>query len=149
MLTLSPLKDGHIQHLVDNLSAADAIELQDAGIEAGYAFAQGVKTSLFVESVVKGDEPVAIFGLAPDPSNKQAGIPWVLVTEEFRRHPRASLDLSRQVLDRMQQSYSYLHNIVHAKHEIAIRWLKWCGFVIEDGKPLGPNNAFYYFHWSK
>lgn len=150
MLTLIELTDDHLLHVLEHMTPEDAAEVRAAGIDPLEAFMFGAKNSTILGAAVKdGDEPVAIFGCLADQSNPTAGIPWMVATPEFRRHPRDGMVLSRHVAERMQWQFDRLHNLVHCQHITAIRWLSWMGFTIDIDHPTGPGEAFYYFHWSK
>lgn len=150
MLTLIPLTDDHLLHVLEHITPEDAAEVQASGIDPLESFMFGAKHSTILGTVVKdGTEPVAIFGCLPDPNHLHTGVPWMVATPEFRRHPRDGMALSRQVVDQMQAAFPKLHNLVHDQHITAIRWLSWLGFTIDIEHPTGPCGAFYHFHWSK
>lgn len=150
MLTLSPINDDQVLHVLLNISPEDAAELTAAGLEPMESFLSGISKSVIVGLVIKDDaEPVALFGCVPDTRQPNTGIPWMVATPEFRKHPRDGMALSRQVVGQMQEKFNHLHNLVHNEHWTVIRWLSWCGFTLELETPQGPNDAFFYFHWSR
>jgi hypothetical protein len=48
-------------------------------------------------------------------------------------------------VDRMQARFPRLENFVHAENRLSIRWLKWCGFIIDDVPELINDEDFYLF----
>jgi hypothetical protein len=48
----------------------------------------------------------------------------------------------------MQRHYRYLENLVDARNEDSIRWLVWCGFIVDiDAIIFGPERRpFFRFH---
>lgn len=75
------------------------------------------------------------------------GAPWLLGTDSFFREDR---ELHREFLRRcpdyvarMQDRFPVLENFVHAENRLSIRWLKWCGFRLEE-KPTPINGEDFY-----
>ena len=89
---------------------------------------------------------VCVFGAAPS-LVEDAGVPWLLGSRELDDLPLSLARRSRKYIRQMLDSYPYLYNLVDARHEASLRWLKWCGFrVIEPPEPRGRNGElFHYF----
>jgi len=75
-------------------------------------------------------EPIAMGGLYPFPHDPGAAI-WLLGTEGLDRGGLALLALSRPWVAWALESYSPLCNMVPARAEGTIRWLRWVGFDID------------------
>lgn len=71
-------------------------------------------------------QPEAIFGVAHGPMG--IGIPWLVATDVIAEKPKYFVKMCRPWLDGWSMQYSQLTSFVHAKNELHIRWLKWCGF---------------------
>lgn len=39
---------------------------------------------------------------------------------------------SRAYVEEMNRAYNYLENYVDVRNIVSIRWLKWCGFQMEE-----------------
>jgi len=130
-----------------NLAREDRAELDATGCrDFADMFMNGLRSAQISGCVDSGGRAVSLFGCCPDTRIDGAGIPWMICTPEFRAHPREAMLLSKQVIDRMRAAFPYLHNLVHAEHATAIRWLRWLGFHVEPDQ-VGPNGAFRHF-WS-
>lgn len=116
-------------------------ELDANGVSAA-EFVAGLERSVVSGTVVVDSEPIAVFGCTP--SLHGAGIPWMVETDEMRRHPVAIAKLSVGVIDSMLKHFRHLHNLVHRDHHVAIEWLRWLGFHVER-EPVGPGGQFLYF----
>lgn len=150
MLTLAICTEADVTHVLNHISPEDAAELQASGLDPVASFMFGYDHSVILNCVVTPDRtPVAIYGCVLDGRYPDTAIPWMVATPEFRQHPRSAMALSRQVIAQMQDRFANLHNLVHAEHFTAIRWLSWLGFTIELDTPQGPDDAFFYFHWSR
>jgi hypothetical protein len=147
MMHIEPLTLEAVRHVVANMSPEDAREVAAAGVAALESFTFGMDKSALSGCVVLAGQPVAIWGCVPDTQNAGAAIPWMIATPQFRTRKREAMDLSRGVIDLMQGSFSRLHNVVHAEHIIAQRWLRWLGFTIEVVR-VDQNGDFFYFHRS-
>ncbi len=73
------------------------------------------------------------------------GIPWMLCTDALvNDHAAALLRVSRQWVDRLGEPYDVLSNYVYAENDVHIRWLKWCGFILEQAVERGPFGKLFY-----
>ena len=77
---------------------------------------------------------------APD-----TGIPWLLATDDIYTVSREFLKQSRAYVERMQAHFPYLENRVHAGNSFSMRWLKWCGFTVNDTPEMINGESFYSF----
>ena len=75
------------------------------------------------------------------------GLPWLLGTDAIRAVQREFLRQSRSWVRRMHRDFERLENHVHAANKLSIRWLRWCGFVVEDKTPLLLNGEAFYKFW--
>ena len=93
--------------------------------------------------------PVAMFGITPDRSDPEAGIPWALGTPELTRNRIAFLKESRSWLKHFQQGYRKLWNYIDARNEVHIRWVTRIGFrIVERIEEFGfEKRPFYRFEW--
>lgn len=143
MMTLQPLTEAGLEHVLANLAPEDRAELAAAG-QAPSVFRDAMHASPITGQVELDGEPVAIFGCTTGPGY---GIPWMVATLAFRRHPRQSMAVSNEGVARMKSAFPVLRNLVHIRHGYAMRWLPRLGFVIDD-QPAGPGGVFRQFEWS-
>lgn len=143
-LEIKPLQIEHVSHVINNMTEEDRAEVVAAKIDPILSFTHGFKQSPISGIFALGDEALAIWGCIPDDREKDTGIPWMVATPEFRNYPRDAAELTMNVVEHMNHSFPKLHNLVHKNHEVAKRWLSWCGFQVFD-KLIGPGNQFHYF----
>jgi hypothetical protein len=92
------------------------------------------------------DNPVMVWGVADD-SESGLGRPWMLATDGLARGHRVFLRLSRRYVAKLQAGYRRLENYVHAGNRLSLRWLKWCGFQIDEAAPVLFNGEKFYKFW--
>lgn len=85
-----------------------------------------------------GGEVVCIFGVAPGNLVCGVGVPWMVGTEQLAAHAAHFLRACGPVVAEMGAEYAVLRNHVDARNHLAIRWLKWLGFTLDDPAPHGP-----------
>lgn len=73
--------------------------------------------------------PLAIFGVADDPTIPEMGIVWMLATPLIRKVWLALIKVAPQWLDKLSEDYpAGLHNIVDSRNSLHVRWLQKTGF---------------------
>ena len=60
------------------------------------------------------------------------GTPWLLGTPAILKVSREFLRQCPVYVARMQERFPRLENFVHAENRLSVRWLKWCGFTLEE-----------------
>jgi len=139
-----------VQFVADNARSADRQEIKalvgwDVPVAAHYTV-----VSSPVSRVGKANGvPIVAFGvslsdpiLAPD-----IGTPWLFGTPAIERHWVRFLRECPGELSGISRDFSRLENWVHADNELAIRWLTWLGFTIEEPEPHGLfSRMFRRFH---
>ena len=75
----------------------------------------------------------------------RVGAPWLLGSERIYAVRREFLKQSRAYVERMQAHFPYLENRVHAANHFSMRWLKWCGFTVNDTPEMINGESFYSF----
>lgn len=93
------------------------------------------------------NEPVAVLGVRPITMFSRTGIPWFLGTDGLDKMKRFFLSISKRIISEMTQGFNLLVNFVDARYTKSVRWLEWCGFIVEDPEPFGalqlPFHKFY------
>jgi len=54
---------------------------------------------------------------------------------------------SRYYVLEMKRHFQRLENYVDARQKRSIRWLKWCGFTVENPKPWGTLGLPFHQFW--
>jgi hypothetical protein len=93
------------------------------------------------------DLPVAVLGVRPVDMFSDIGVPWFLGTDGMDKMKRFFIEISKPIIEEMKQGFDLLVNFVDARYIKTVRWLKWCGFIIEEPEPYGalqlPFHRFY------
>ena len=131
MIQVRPARLDDAGALAPRLRAADMQEIQAVTRQTPLeVLLGGIAASNPCAAVVDGsDRPLAVFGVVPgeDPG---IGVVWLLGSDELVEQPVAFLRRSRAVIDGLLGRYHTLWNVVDARNEVHVRWLRWCGFVI-------------------
>jgi hypothetical protein len=92
---------------------------------------------------LKDGTPVAIFGVTP--CNEHFGAVWMMGTKQIAEVHREFLRQCRDWLPVLHKKYPLLGNVVYAKNDIHIKWLRFMGFrFIKKHKNLGNMDLPFY-----
>jgi len=94
-------------------------------------------------------EIIAMLGVVPEfkpDATTNQGIIWALGSPHQFKYSRQFLKMSKNILEKWLQKYSYLENFVDVRHTRSIRWIRWLGFTIGRVELLGPD-AMPFFHF--
>jgi len=92
----------------------------------------------------------AVFGATTRCTLTRSGVPWMLATHEIYQHRKEFLRDSKRYIKALFTAFDYLENYVLAENKASVKWLKWCGFTIEEAAPYGIEKAmFNRFWWRK
>jgi len=110
---------------------------------------QGLATSA-QSWVLLWDGVVEFAGGVVDAGNG-VGIPWQVGSDAIRKHVKKYLEVSKQVLQEWQTTFTMLHNFVGVHNTESIHYIKRLGFTIGDQPvPIGDNEvAMVYFFWRR
>lgn len=138
MAYIIPAELEHIALIDTRGRQADRDEVMAAH---GWTLAEGLRHSLAVSTMawtgMVGDDPVAMFGVAPASLVSGKGIPWLLGTEDVPIHQMAFLRKNKPIVRQMNDLYPILENWVDDRNELSKRWLAWLGFVVGLPQPYG------------
>lgn len=104
---------------------------------------------VLVESVERSSEAwagwadgklVCLFGVVPVSLAGVTGIPWLLGSDDVCGYSKAFLRRNRAYVRTMLDKFPVLRNVVDARNDVSIRWLKWLGFTFKGASPMGPRN---------
>jgi hypothetical protein len=90
--------------------------------------------------------PAAMWGVGGSSLLSFTGTPWLLATDALLDVRRPFLLHSRAFVRNMLHLFTRLENHVHAENTQAIRWLRWCGFTIDD-VPEEFNGEDFFLFW--
>ncbi|MDR2488772.1 MAG: hypothetical protein LBD42_04695 [Desulfovibrio sp.] len=112
----------------------------------GQALENGLARSELAWTCFVHGKPAFMWGAARQGSLiSRTGAPWLLGTEGIYMVRREFLKQSRAYVELMQKRFPRLENFVHAENRLSIRWLQWCGFVLDDIPELINDEDFFMF----
>ncbi len=141
----------HIFHIANHMAKADVEECAALGMGPYRALEDSLNRSAAAWTGMVDQTPVCMFGVCPIDILAGVGSPWLLGTDEIRRHAKTFMRLNKLYVPRMLELFPFLVNWVDARHDTAIRWLKWLGFEF-DREPVEygvRKMPFYRFHMEK
>jgi hypothetical protein len=130
MLTIRrPVLHADIPLLSRKMREADAAEVMaSSGHSPEEAIIYSFRVSEQTHVATFDNIPFAIFGLAQNPDWINVGIPWMLATDDIRKHPTAVAKVSKRWIKVFSERYEFLVNYVDVRNELSRHWLLWCGF---------------------
>lgn len=118
-----------------------------------YAILEGWKTSLRKWIMLnKNNEAVAVLGVVPvDGILSDIGIPWLLGTDGLTKMKKFFIKSSKIVIKEMLKHFKILVNFVDSRYDKAIKWLKWCGFILDENATYNPtfNGVLFYRYYMR
>lgn len=137
-----------INLIASNMRDGDKAEIAAShGLRPEIALRLCCASSSWLRTGTIDGEPFCMFGVAPYSVLTGAGTPWLLGTDRAREVPKDFLRQSRALLPVMSKGFSRLENLVDARNDMSIRWLKWLGFAMMPAEPFGihglPFHRFY------
>ncbi|MFO0255248.1 MAG: hypothetical protein ACK52V_14120 [Betaproteobacteria bacterium] len=144
-LSLVPLTDAAIEHVIANLSAADRAELAASNVRYPLEiFLRARREAVVCGAVERDGLPIAVWGACRHPADDNVGLVWMVGTDGVKGTGRRGARVSRAALARIRPHFADLINWVHVEHVRAVTWLQWLGFAV-DSQPVGPAGAFRNF----
>jgi hypothetical protein len=91
--------------------------------------------------------PIALFGVSKAKNKERVGVPWMVATDGLKRIKSFMIKNSKKYINLILSDYDELYNFVDARNVDSIKWLKRCGFKMDEAQPLGHSNVpFRKFH---
>ncbi len=117
-------------YLAPRLRTEDVDEVTALGHSPLEALQSGLNGRICLSIVNHGGEVVGMCGINHDPEfgPEQANV-WLLASPGLVTIQREFMRQTRPVLDGFHESYPLLWNIVDARNEVHIRWLRYFGFT--------------------
>jgi hypothetical protein len=137
-----------LAELAADLRPEDVREIRlSNGHTPAEALQAGLDVSAWVYCVVGEDlEPLGAFGLAGAPGARVCA-PWALASPKLRAADWGRW--SRPVVHCMRRGVELLENWVHVDNIRSVRWLKACGFTLEEPEPYGVQGALFHRFWMR
>ena len=89
-------------------------------------------------------EVIAMFGVSTSPDAPEHGVPWMLASPQLETYSKQFLRYCRTWVDRLQERYEVLYNLVHCQNTQGLRWLQWCGFEVQTKTKYGSGGEEFY-----
>lgn len=141
----------HVFWVANHMARADVDECSALGMGPYRAVEDSLNRSAAAWTGMVDETPVCMFGVCPVDILGGIGSPWLLGTDEIKRHAKTFITLNKRYVPKMLELFPILMNVVDARHETAIRWLKWLGFQFDpEPIPVGVwGEPFLRFHMEK
>lgn len=136
----------HVVALRDNLRAADLQEVWASSHKTGpEALESSFHRSDACWAIERSGTCIAMYGVGRgDSMAGVVGSPWLLGSEAIRSVRVAFAKHCPEYLNRMLMLYPVLFNYVDYRNDLAIKWLKWCGFKFHPAVLHGPDQTPFY-----
>ena len=133
-------------YLGPRLRKPDQIEVKVTGKTPEEAINDGFTNpnAKIYTGVDKNSTPVFIFGSVRCPHDENAGVVWMLGSDELDKNARSFLKISKQWIDEISKDYNYVYNLVHKDNTKSIRWLKWSGFTVDTSRTYNKDGEDFY-----
>lgn len=132
------IEEGDIDLLVADMRQADRDEVAAATtLPLDKVVADTVTLSSYARSGWVNGHLACLWGVAPLSLTSSKGAPWFLSTSVIEQHPMLFLRRCKPHVQEFKDRYNYMVNYVDARNKVAIHWLKWLGFDLEEPKPWG------------
>jgi hypothetical protein len=140
----------HVDLIAPRLRQADRDEVfASSGRPVEEAVQESFESTGRTWAVELKEEPMMLFGVASYSALHYEGIPWMLATDRIHEVARVFLRESRSWVFRMAEGFARLENWIDVRNAVSIRWLKWCGFTMEEAEPYGPFGLPFHRFWLK
>lgn len=100
--------------------------------------------SKYTTVITVNDEACVMMGLVMRDILSGHGVPWVLGTDNALKYKRGFFTEAPAIMDQMLNICPLLHNYVHCKNKISIRWLKRIGFTMCEPEPYGVEQELFH-----
>lgn len=122
----------HVGRIANRLREIDRRECAALGRDPKAAMRLSLRSSTWAVTVFIGDDPHAMFGVAPISVVEDRGSPWFLGSDAVFAHAREFIEIGPKAIGRMHRSFKRLENSVSTQNAKAQRLLKRWGFTIEQ-----------------
>lgn len=133
-----PTVKADIEPIAQNMRGEDRDEIWASHLITPVdALTAGLNSSVVCDTVFKDEEPIAMYGVVPNPYKFGTASIWLLGTDGLTSVPNAFGKMSREIICDLWEKFPVLYNYVDVRNRKSIQWLKSCGAQFEDPKPYG------------
>lgn len=136
-ITMLPATEEDACELAPLLRAEDRDEVLALGLDPVDGLLQSVAGAHEAWTYRTDGRIICMAGVGPLSLIGATGVPWLLGSDLVPAHRRAFLVETRRAVARWLTFFPLLSNVVDARYDAAIRWLRWLGFTIGEPFPLG------------
>lgn len=146
--SIVPAAPEHIPSIAGNMRQADRREVWACHRHTPQeALESSLRRSEAAWTCLVHGRPAFMWGVARVGSLVSlVGAPWLLGTPDILTVRKEFLRQCPAYVDTMQKRFPRLENRVHAGNGISIRWLRWCGFTVEN-TPTRQNGEDFFLFW--
>ncbi len=141
MITMVAANDDDVRELAPLLRAEDRAEVLALGVDPVDGLLQSIAGAQEAWTYRADRQIICMAGIAPLSLVGRVGVPWLLGSALVLQHRRTFMMETRRMVAYWLTRFDVLRNVVDARYEAAIRWLRWLGFKIGEPFPLG-NGTF-------
>jgi hypothetical protein len=145
-VTHIPATMAHVVELAAIMREADRREIwaSDRQLPLG-ALSISLRESEKAWSTFFGGEIAMMYGVRRIPAAESAMMIWFLSSTVVDRHPITFWRACKEGLPRLLDEYPVLCNMVDARYEQSVRWVRRLGFQIKKEEPFGPDGVPFHF----
>lgn len=136
MITVLPAVEGDAHELVPLLRPEDRVEVITLGLDPVDGLLQSLIGAREAWTYRADGRIVCMAGITPLSLIGRTAVPWLLGSELVIQHRRAFMAETRRMVAHWLTLFDALLNVVDARYEAAIRWLRWLGFEVGEPFPL-------------
>ena len=134
-----------VEEIARNMRQADIDEVwASSNCTPLEALMSSWEISEYTTVLTVNDEACVMLGLVVRDILSGHGIPWVLGTDNSLKHKKGFFTEAPEIINQMLNVCPRLHNYVHSKNRLSIRWLKWAGFTICEPEPYGCEKELFH-----
>lgn len=121
------------RYIGHHLRRDDLIEIMAYGDNVSPAILtiESFKYSNYVRCATLNEVPAIIYGMA-NSEDDNAGLIWMLSTDDIFKFSRRFILSCNDEVKAMQFHYQRLFNFIHKDNELSKRWLTWMGFKVDE-----------------
>jgi hypothetical protein len=141
VITMLPATEDDARELAPLLRAEDRAEVLALGVDPVDGLLQSLAAAQEAWTYRDDGRIICMAGVAPLSLIGSTGIPWLLGSPLVAENRRAFMVETRRMVAHWLTLFPLLRNVVDARYDAAIRWLRWLGFAI--GEPFMLGNGWF------
>jgi len=151
---LATVRDSEITDVFElavNLRKKDIAEIYKSHHKTPEAaLLEGYTNSIVCLTIERNEKAIAMFGIVPATILGNTAAIWLLGSPEIEKIQRVFIKHSRKFIGMFLGYYPYLENWVSCENILSIKWLKFCGAIMEEPRPYGIEEAlFRHFYFKR